>query len=119
MKMLMINKESAKKNITAIKEKLADPKKKTECVSDIENLIDIKRSHIWRADSIAPCCGNICGLTSLFEAEIKDLQNTLNALKKNDNTKALALLEDYLAFLERNYKDERLIASAHQKSPSP
>ena len=115
--MLIINKESAKTNITAIKEKLADPEKRTECISEIENLIDMKRSHIWRAESIAPCCGNICGLASLFEAEIENLQKTLNALNKNANGKAAVLLEDYLALLEKNYKDETSIARAHQKLP--
>ena len=107
--MLMINKESAKKDITAIKEKLVNPKKRIECITDIEKLIDMKRSHIWRVESIAPCCGSICGFASLFEAEIGILQDILNALKKNDNDKAVALLEDYLAFLEKNYKDETLI----------
>ena len=105
----MINKESARKDITAIKEKLANPEKRTECIADIEKLIDMKRSHIWRVESIAPCCGSICGFASLFEAEIGILQGVLNALKKNDNDKAVALLEDYLAFLEKNYKDETLI----------
>ena len=112
--MLMINKESAKKDITAIKEKLANPEKRTECIADIEKLIDMKRSHIWRAESIAPCCGSICGFASLFEAEIGILQDILSALKKNDNDKAVALLEDYLAFLEKNYKDETLITRQFQ-----
>jgi len=105
----MINKETAKKDITAIKEKLANPEKRTEGIADIEKLIDAKRSHIWRVESIAPCCGSIYGFASLFEAEIGILQGILNALKKNDNDKAVALLEDYLAFLEKNYKDETLI----------
>jgi hypothetical protein len=115
----MINKESVRKNLTAIKEKLADPEKRTEGIADIENLINMKRSHIWRVESIAPCCGNICGLASLFEAEIENLQRSLNALKKNDNAKAAASLEGYLAFLEKNYKDETSIARTHQKSPPP
>ena len=110
----MINKEGAKKDITAIKEKLANPEKRTECIADIEKLIDMKRSHIWRVESIAPCCGSICGFASLFEAEIGILQDILNALKKNDNDKAVALLEDYLAFLEKNYKDETLITRQFQ-----
>ena len=107
--MLMINKEGAKKDIAAIKEKLVNPEKRTECIADIEKLIDAKRSHIWRVESIAPCCGSIYGFASLFEAEIGILQGALDALKKNDNDKAVALLEDYLAFLEKNYKDETLI----------
>jgi len=105
--MLVIDKESARKEITAIREKLASAERKTECIAAIDKLIDIKESHIWRAEGIAPCCGNICGLASLFESEIGILRRALNALKENDSDKAAALLEDYLAFLEKNYQHER------------
>ena len=109
--MLMIDKKNARANITAIREKLVNPEKKAECIADIEKLIDMKQSHIWRADSISPCCGSICGLVPLFEAEIEILQSILNAMGKNDNGEAAALLEDYLAFLEKNYEDEISITS--------
>jgi hypothetical protein len=34
------------------------------------------------------------------------LQNTLEALRKEDNTKAASLLEDYIASLQKNYRPE-------------
>ncbi len=104
--MLMTDKESARVNITAIKEKLTNPEKKGECIAEIKKLIDIKQSHIWRADSIAPCCGSICGLVPLFEAEVGILESALNAVEGGNNNKASTLLENYLAFLEKNYEDE-------------
>jgi len=103
--MVMISREAIE-SINAIKQKLANPEKKSECIADIENMIEIKQSHIWRADGIAPCCGSICGLVPLFEAELGILQSALNAVKEGNNNKASTLLEDYLAFLEENYEPE-------------
>jgi len=104
--MLSIDKESVRAAITAIKEKLANPEKKTECIAEIEQLIDMKQSNVWRADSMAPCCGDICGFASLFETEIGILKGALSAVKEGDNNKARTLLQDYLVFLEENYEDE-------------
>ena len=111
--MLMIDKESARENIAAIKEKLANPEKKAECAAAIKKLIDIKQSHIWRVDSMSPCCGgSFCGLVSLFEAEVGILQGALDAVKEGNGNKASTLLENYLAFLEENYEDETLITNS-------
>jgi hypothetical protein len=110
--MLLIDKENVRKDITAIKEKLANPERKTECIANIKKLIDMKQSHIWRADA-GSCGRNVCGLVvPLLEIEIETLQRALNAVKENDSDKAAALLEDYLAFLEKNYGDEALITSS-------
>ena len=104
----MLDKESAREKITAIEEKLANPEEKAECIADIKKLIDIKQSHIWRVNA-APCCGYICDLSPLFEAEVEILQSALNAVKESNSNKASTLLENYLAFLEENYEDETLI----------
>jgi hypothetical protein len=47
----------------------------------------------------------------LLETELATLQGALSAVKENDSDKAAALLEDYLAFLEKNYGDEAVITS--------
>ena len=104
--MLSIDKKSVRATITGIKEKLAKPEKKTECVAEIEQLIDMKQSNVWRVDSMAACCGDIGGVASLFETEAEMLNNALSAIKEGDNNKARTLLEDYLVFLEENYEDE-------------
>lgn len=102
--MLMISREAIE-SIIAIKEKLADPGKKSECIADIEKTIEMKQSHLWRADA-GSCCANLCGISSQFEAEIEILQGALDALKEDDTSKTVALLEDYLAFLGKSYEPE-------------
>jgi hypothetical protein len=102
----MIDKGSIRENIAAIKEKLANPGKKAECIADIENMIEIKQSHIWRAD-FGCCCGSICNISSQIGAEIEILQDALDAIKGGDDSKAAILLESYLAFMEEHYENER------------
>lgn len=107
--MLVISRENIE-SIIAIKQKLSNPEKKAECIAEIEKMMDIKQSHLWRADSLSPCCGgNICNLVPQFEAESRMLRDVLDAMKGGDNGKAITLLEDYLAFLERSYRSETSI----------
>jgi hypothetical protein len=102
--MFMISKETMK-NVMSLKDKIADPKKRAECIAELENMIEMKESHLARADWGA-CCGNIGNLTPQIENELRMLQNTLEVLKEGDNTKAVSLLEDYIAFLRENYAPE-------------
>jgi hypothetical protein len=102
--MLMISKETMH-SVTSLREKIADPEKKAECIADVENMIKIKESHLARAER-GSCCGNICNLTSQIDSELQMLQNTLEVLRKGDSTKASSLLEDYIAFLQENYRPE-------------
>jgi hypothetical protein len=102
--MFMISKETMN-SVMSLKEKIADPKKRAECIAEVENMIKIKESHLARADWGA-CCGNIGNLTPQIESELQMLQNTLEVLKKGDNTKAVSLLEDYIAYLHENYTPE-------------
>ena len=103
--MLMISKE-AMESVIAVKEKIAAPEKKTECIADIENMLEIKQSHLARADW-GSCCGNICGLVPQIDSEIGMLENILEVLKGGDNNRAASLLEDYIVFLQKNYQPER------------
>jgi hypothetical protein len=102
--MLMISKE-AMHSVMSLKEKIADPKKRAECIADVENMIKIKESHLARAEW-GSCCGNICNLASQIDSELQMLHNTLEVLRKGDSTKASSLLEDYIAFLQKNYRPE-------------
>jgi len=102
--MFMISKETMD-SVMSLKEKIADPKKRAECIADVENMIKIKESHLARADW-GSCCGNICNLAPQIESELQMLQNTLEILRKGDNKKASALLEDYIALLQKNYTPE-------------
>jgi hypothetical protein len=102
--MFMISKETMD-SVMSLREKIADPKKKAECIADVENMIKMKESHLARADW-GSCCGNICNLVPQIDSELQMLQNTLEALKKGDSTKASSLLEDYIALLQKNYTPE-------------
>ena len=107
--MLVISRDSIE-SIIALKHKLCNTEKKSECVAEIERIMDIKQLHLWRADSLSACCGgDICSLVPQFEAEIGILRDTLDALKAGDNSKAANLLEDYLAFLGKSYRSETSI----------
>jgi hypothetical protein len=102
--MFMISKETMD-SVMSLREKIADPKKKAECIADVENMIKIKESHLARADW-GSCCGNIRNLAPQIDSELQMLQNTLEALKKGDSAKASSLLEDYIALLQKNYTPE-------------
>jgi hypothetical protein len=102
--MFMISKETMD-SVMSLREKIADPKKKAECIAEVENMIKMKESHLARADW-GSCCGNIRNLAPQIDSELQMLQNTLEALKKGDSTKASSLLEDYIALLQKNYTPE-------------
>ena len=89
----------------SLREKMANPKNRAECIAEVENMINMKESHLARADWGA-CCGNIGNLTPQIETELQMLQNTLEALKQGNRAKAVSLLEDYIAFLHENYTPE-------------
>ena len=102
--MFMISKE-AMNSVMSLKEKIADPKKRAECIADVENMIKMKESHLARAEW-GSCCGNICNLASQIDSELQMLNNTLEVLRKGDSAKASSLLEDYIALLQKNYSPE-------------
>ena len=102
--MFMLSKETMN-SVMSLKEKMGDPKKKAECVAELENMIKMKESHLARAEW-GSCCGNIRNLAPQIDSELHVLQNTLEALKKKDNPKASSLLEDYIALLKKNYTPE-------------
>ncbi len=102
--MFMISKETMH-SVMSLREKIADPGKRAECIADVENMIKIKESHLARAEW-GSCCGNISNLAPQIDSELQMLQNTLEVLRKEDSTKAASLLEDYIAFLQKNYSPE-------------
>lgn len=102
--MFMISKESMN-SVMSLREKIADPDKRAECIADVENMIRSKESHLARADW-GTCCGNIGNLVPQIESEIQMLQNILEVIRNKDSTKAASLLEDYISFLQKNYSPE-------------
>jgi accessory colonization factor AcfC len=102
--MLIVSKETMNSALS-LREKMANREKRAECIADLENMINIKESHLARAEW-ASCCGNICNLASQIDSELRILRNSLEVLKKKDSSKASALFEDYIALLQENYTPE-------------
>jgi hypothetical protein len=103
--MWMVSNE-AMEEAMEVKRKLADPEKREECLGDIEHMIEVKQSHLWRAE-LGSCAGGLCGITGQVEIESGILQDAMEALKNSDDGKAASLLEDYIAFLKEHYEPER------------
>ncbi|MDH4068636.1 MAG: hypothetical protein OEU97_06905 [Dehalococcoidia bacterium] len=100
----MLSKETMN-SVMSLKEKISDPKRRAECIAEVEDMIKMKESHLARADW-GSCCGNIRNLAPQIEGELHVLQNTLEALKKKDSPKASSLLDEYIAMLKKNYTPE-------------
>lgn len=103
--MWMVSKEVMEKAMR-VERKLADPEKREESLADIEHMIEVKQSHLWRAE-LGSCAGGLCCITGQIEIESGILQDAVEALKSNDDGKAASLLEDYIAFLKEHYEPER------------
>ena len=103
--MWMVSKE-AMEEAMGVERKLADPEKRDECLGDIEHMIEVKQSHLWRAE-LGSCAGGLCCITGQIEIESSILQDAAEALKSGDDGKAASLLEDYIAFLKEHYEPER------------
>jgi hypothetical protein len=102
--MFMISKETMD-SVMSLRDKMADPKKKAECIAEVENMIKTKESHLARAEW-GSCCGNICNLAPQIDSELQMLHNTLEVLRKGDSAKASSLLEDYIALLQESYRPQ-------------
>jgi hypothetical protein len=102
--MFMISKETMQ-SVMSLRDKMADPKKKAECIADVENMITMKESHLARAEW-GSCCGNIRNLVPQIDSELRLLQNILETLNSKDGKKASPLLEDYIALLQKSYTPE-------------
>ena len=100
--MLIITKDS----ITATRDKLDDPGKKSEVVDDIKKMIEIKSALEWRSDAMSPGCGSLSGYTCQLTNEIDVLGDILKAVENDDKSKASDLLDRYARIVEENQSRE-------------
>ena len=89
-----------KNSVSAIRQKLDDPDRAKEVISDVEKMVEIKDALLWRSEVIAPCCGSLCNISLQLRQEISLLNNTLASLKNGDKAQASSLLEEYIRILE-------------------
>jgi len=94
--MLIIDKNS----VSAIRQKLDNPKKIKEVTDDVAKMVEIKNALLWRSEAIAPCCGSLCSIASQLRQEVNLLESTLAALKNGDKAQTASLLEEYIHILE-------------------
>jgi hypothetical protein len=102
--MFMLSKE-AMNSVISLRDKISDPKKKAECIADLENMIKMKEAHLARAEW-SSCCGNMRSLAPQIDSEIRLLQSILETLQSKNGTTARSLLDDYIALLQKNYMPE-------------
>jgi len=102
--MFMISRETMS-SVMSLKEKIADPKERVECIADVENMIKMKESHLARAEW-GSCCGNIRNLAPQIEGELQLLRSISDVLGKGDGKKASSLLQDYITLLQKSYTPE-------------
>ena len=51
--MLLINDEQLK----ALRDRLANPEQRQQCLEEIQRMVEIKQTLLWRADAAQACCG--------------------------------------------------------------
>ncbi len=101
--MFMISRE-AMGRVMSLKDRLSDPRKTAECIPDVETMIAEKESILARAEW-GSCCGNISSLVHRLEGEIQTLHNILGLLREGDS-RAAAVLDDYIALIQDGYTPE-------------
>jgi len=94
--MMIIDKET----VSAIKQKIADPKKLKDAIEDVKKMLEIKEALLWRSEGMAPCCGSLSNVSAHLTREIGVLENTLSALENKNIALASDLLQEYLNLLD-------------------
>jgi len=93
---LLISKGQVEKLI----DKLGDPDRFDESKAEMEKMLEIQSSLLWRADGPRSCCGSLEGVKVCIESEVQVLEEALGALDKKDIDKASSLLRDYIKYME-------------------
>ena len=94
--MMIIDKET----VSAIRQKIADPKKHKDAIEDVKKMLEIKEALLWRSEGMAPCCGSLSNVSAHLTREIGVLENTLSALENKNIALASDLLQEYLNLLD-------------------
>jgi hypothetical protein len=91
--MLLISDEQIK----TLRDRLADPKQYQKCLEEIQRMVEIKQTLLWRADTAVACCG--WATVMRFTNEVQLLEAVLEAFKEKQVEKASTILEDYRIYL--------------------
>jgi hypothetical protein len=91
--MLLINDEQ----VRALRDRLAYPEQRQQCLDEIQHMIEIKQALLWRADTAQSCCG--WAPVVRFASEVRLLEAALEALQSGQPDQAATLLEEYRVYL--------------------
>jgi hypothetical protein len=94
--MMIIDKDT----VTAIKDRIGDPKRTKQAIKDVRKMLEIKEALLWRADGMTPCCGSLADISAQLTHEVDILEKTLLALDNGDRKRAADLLQEYIDLLE-------------------
>ncbi len=87
--MLIISRDQ----INSLLARMQDPGRREECRREIEAVKGIKEGLYWRADA-GTCCGGPALAGHLF-AQIRTLEDALQALDEGRREEAVLLIEDF------------------------
>jgi hypothetical protein len=91
--MLLINDEQ----LQALRDRLAYTEQRQQCLDEIQRMIEIKQTLLWRADTAQACCG--WAPVVRFTYEVQLLEAVLEALQGGQPEQATTLLEEYRVYL--------------------
>jgi hypothetical protein len=80
--------------INKIINKLNHPLSVGDAILDIEKIINIKQTLLWRAEA-GTCCGSLGNIASSLSNEIILLEKSLTALQKGDKLETIRTLQEY------------------------
>jgi len=90
----------SKQQVENLIDKLGDPARFDESRGELEKMLEIKSSLLWRAGGPRSCCGSLEGVRICLDSEVQVLEEALGALDKHDIPRASSLLKDYIKYLE-------------------
>jgi hypothetical protein len=82
-----------KKQVRNLKKKLENSTRLDEAKEDLEKMLEIKKTLLWRSD-VGGCC-SVQAVSAQLSWEVQTIENALNALKEKDISKVASLLEEY------------------------
>ena len=90
--MLIISKEG----VQGLKERLSDPARRDECRRELEKMLEIKGTLLWRAEAARGCCSIGWGLPAQLAGEVQTLEEALVAFDADDLASTASLLDEFI-----------------------
>ncbi len=83
--------------VRSLKDRLFKLEQRQQCLEEIQRMIEIKKTLLWRADTAVACCG--WPTVMRFTNEVQLLESVLEAFQEQNIEKTAALLEEYRVYI--------------------